>query len=514
MTDTIEFIRVIIRTTEPGAVTEPQYLGEKTPDRIPVTDHLGRCMLPATSVAGSMRALVASKDRELADRAFGFAKEKECYAKPQSLGSGGPGSWASGRQAREFRIRLKTPETDEDEGVTMQSSKLRVVGTALLDGPVVPMEERSTAIDRDRAAASASTLRQTQTLPMGTRFEVSIRWDDPEKDELSKKDPAESDLSAVLRYLAGWRPLLGSGVSAGRGAAKVDLIGRGRLDLRRADDLATFLTCSGPMLFEKVAPALEPVTAGASAVERVEFKCQLVDALRIGSGTARPQSRHTSAEGRATTNAVAEIVRVGGSPVIPARSLRGVIRSRAEYILRSLGVPACKDQKCGKETCPTCMIFGHGGGQSRAGAVRRRSRVRFLDAKLVDANGADARVSDRTHVAIDRFTGGAAKRKVKGKVEGLLFSQKVVDAGEFVIAVEPLDATDDEWADAQALITLVIDDMDCGYVGIGAGTTRGQGTVKLIDPRKLDRGSAVARLAGIVDRCKGIGERKGEGEGK
>lgn len=438
MTTTIELIRVVLESREPGAVTEPWFGGQNEPDRVPLHDHKGKSALPATSVAGNLRAHIASSSgEEFATRIMGYV-----------------------------------------EGNNAQASSLQVVGTKLIAGGET-LDERSTAIDRRRAAARTSTLRYTKTLDKGSVFGVFLRWD----------DPAEEDLAQFTKLLASWRPLLGSGVSAGRGAMTVLSIHHGRLDLTDAADLRTFLTTSGPGLFKEVAPATDEhqIVPQARAVDQLTFTMRLVDALHIGSGTTKPENGHE----------VAQVVKSDGMPLVPARALRGVIRSRVEFILRSLEIGACCDQKCG--TCLACDIFGHGGGESDTDSVGKRSRVRFLDAPIESAV-----LAQRTHAPIDRFTGGSAKSVQAGEGQRL-FTQEVVDAGTFTITVEPLGITPAEpavWEDAKALITLAIHDMHLGYVGLGGGTTRGQGTVSWCEIAESESVDAEQKISEAAKEAK------------
>lgn len=72
-----------------------------------------------------------------------------------------------------------------------------------------------------------------------------------------------------------------------------------------------------------------------------------------------------------------------GSPILPAQSVRGALRSQAEKIVRTLGAPCCdpansclpiykKEEVQG--LCPVCQLFGSTGWQSRI----RISKIAFL----------------------------------------------------------------------------------------------------------------------------------------
>jgi CRISPR/Cas system CSM-associated protein Csm3 (group 7 of RAMP superfamily) len=164
---------------------------------------------------------------------------------------------------------------------------------------------------------------------------------------------------------------------------------------------------------------------------------------------------------------------------MPGTGLKGVVRSRAEFILRSVGSrpEPCPGQQCGK--CWTCAVFGYGGGDDESSlTVGARALIRFADAPVLDPELTDKPVRDRylrvrTHVAIDRFTGGAR--------ETALYAMEVLEAGAIPLLVEPLAGLDllgdDAVREIRAVLRLVLDDLGDGIIGLGAGTARGYGSV-------------------------------------
>lgn len=91
---------------------------------------------------------------------------------------------------------------------------------------------------------------------------------------------------------------------------------------------------------------------------------------------------------------------------IPATTVKGILRSRLEYLLRGLGKEACCSQNCGK--CMACDIFGH---------PRGKSPLIFQDAVC------DGTIAIRPGVRIDR------KRKIA--LEKHLFSYEIVEGDTF-----------------------------------------------------------------------------------
>ena len=160
--------------------------------------------------------------------------------------------------------------------------------------------------------------------------------------------------------------------------------------------------------------------------------------------------------------------RVAGAPVLAGTGLKGLFRSRTEYILRSVGAtPApCGTQQCG--TCWTCQVFGSGGGQDTgAEAVGIRSVIRIPDAAVHEP--AEVR---RTHIAIDRFTGGV--------LPGALYTMEALESGSFTLQVEQIAALDAHRAEEiRAVLRLVLEDLHDGITGIGGGVARGYGSVSV-----------------------------------
>lgn len=169
-------------------------------------------------------------------------------------------------------------------------------------------------------------------------------------------------------------------------------------------------------------------------------------------------------------------------PVIPGSSLKGVIRSRLEQLLRSIeqadvteaGKLACfitdKNSKfnCNKQTnearsadaetryataCRACQLFGN---------TFLASRIKFSDA--IGKEG--IRLAQRTCVAIDRVTGGA--------VAGALFEPEVVEAGKFYGEIYLCNFA--LWQVVGLLA--VLNDIQQGVVTLGSATSRGFGRVK------------------------------------
>lgn len=184
-------------------------------------------------------------------------------------------------------------------------------------------------------------------------------------------------------------------------------------------------------------------------------------------------------------------------PFLPGSSLKGMIRSYAEKICRSLRaepVPVClpylkprdargsesRQASCGLQfetykkrnkqepplspdiysrSCPACRLFG---------SLGFASRFATSDAYLTDEfkKTGNAVFEIRDGVAIDRVTGGAAS--------GAKYDLEVLTRGEFGTRLELRNF--ERWQ--LGLIGLVLRDMEQGLMRIGFGKSRGLGRFK------------------------------------
>lgn len=138
--------------------------------------------------------------------------------------------------------------------------------------------------------------------------------------------------------------------------------------------------------------------------------------------------------------------------------------------MRSAGVTPepCDIRPCGE--CWPCQAFGYGGGRDDAAeSVGARALIRIPDAVIRDAKPAC-----RTHIAIDRFTGGV--------LDGALYTMEVLEAGTFTLDISLLGVIPQQrLREIRAVLRLVLEDLNDGIIGLGGGVARGYGTVQVKD---------------------------------
>lgn len=395
--------KAVLELQQPGGVAAPEQRTAQPGIDLPMArTPAGAIHVPATSVAGSFRD-------HLADH-------------PQLVALLGP-----------------APDSD-----TPASSALRFLGTH-----VTATGSRSrgrTAIERERAAAAAPTLRSSEVLDPGSRIELFLQLDDP-----SLRD----DVTAALHT---WQPYIGGGRSTGRGRAALTTLRERTLDLAMPGDRRTWLTTRGPDLFDDQNTSAIDLPEPAEPEPFLQARWRIADGLHIGTG--RPDDT--------VEEQITEVVYDHRRrPVIPGTTWKGVLRARCEFILRSLDVPACapshseQTHPCSK--CLICTTFGWSAPSD--GNAGLAGTLAFNDSPIHDAE-----IVDRTHTALDRVTAAPHDRR--------LFTQRVVQSGHLELRISPL--SEPRFRDAiYALLVLACHDLHHGYIGVGGSTTRGLGTLQL-----------------------------------
>lgn len=331
------------------------------------------------------------------------------------------------------------PPRNREEAADSTASPLWIVGSTFTpehaDGqPSAAAEVEitgQTAIDRRRRAAAAGPLRFSRQAADGGTLTVYLRHD-PNSGQLTEHD---------LQLIAGWQPAIGRDRTNGAGRAALTRLRYGTVDPATPDGAAIWLSHSGPGLFDAVATRDVPCD-GPAEEAWLEASFTIADGLLTSDGMP---------------GKVARSRRRGGKPLIPGSTWKGIIRSRAEYIIRSrYGEDAACQELDGCGSCVTCDIFGHKG---------HRSRLAFRDSYIENVPGD---LPERTHVGIDRVTGGARR--------SLLFQTQPLTAGQLRLRIDELEHVA-PWV--RNLVWHVLRDIDDGLIGVGSRTARGLGTLRL-----------------------------------
>lgn len=245
----------------------------------------------------------------------------------------------------------------------------------------------------------------------------------------------------------------------------------------------------------------------------VAGSCRLELALKtVGPWMVRGQPRETADQQGQVLYPLMD--RDSGPPVLPGSSLKGVLRSTAERILRTVepagrspDLPPLADSPFVHSLEQLRTMTGQRAGRNDAKEwlylLRLLPRREVADSELADwkdwvklppdlyaqlsaasqlfgctlhaglltiedAYAPDAVTQRRSHVAIDRFTGGAGR--------GLLFVEQLAPGEQLLTTTLTLT----NFAFWQiALLGLTLREISAGYAGLGGGTRKGQGQMKI-----------------------------------
>lgn len=373
-------------------------------------DGTRRPYVPATGLAGSLR-------RHLGDE---LATE---WLGPE------PPDWEEAEAPGKARGRI--------------ASRLVLVGTSLdVAGVKTRVEHRGvTSVDPKRRAAHRGGLRTEE-------------WNHPVTVTIAMTHEDAADV-ALLDALTSWTPTVGRASSTGMGAAHITQVEHLTLDLEDADEFTWWLNHRNPWLLGVDTEAL-PATVRSTVTdvndkpkngESWSIGWEVREPLHIGSGDSSPEAEPTSG------SQVQHTMTVGGKPLIPGSSWKGVVRGRVETILSLIDAPRRSE------------LIDYLFGSTQHG----RGLLGFEDSVIEPNLIPGGKLLNRTHIAIDRFTGGAR--------DGGLFVVEAVPARTPLTLTVRSDHPLPE--PVRNLLRHVFRDINDGLIGVGGMVTRGYGGLRL-----------------------------------
>jgi len=406
-------------------------------------DGRGRTYIPGTSLAGVMRAWFERQCPNVLHAIMGFQ--------------------------------------DKDNG---QASHL-IVEDAVLSGGIREIRD-GVGIDSATGTAAENLKFTRAVLPRGVGFMLNLEVDLPTKEEEARE--VKKAMRGFLEHLNTNGLRLGAAKT--RGLGKVGLQSGSEIKTQVysfPDDLDAWLDgTQEPGPFDSM--LTDPFTDRDDALH-IEIKWKPVSPVMVKSGAEG---------GIADMLPLVSGIQDGElAPVIPGSSVKGVLRSRAALILRTvlqvdLPEDAHNDARKWKDLTLVSDLFGStlAGGRLFVDDTYQTSNAVNAEKWLAED---EATMNEATvhadHVAIDRFTGGAS--------DSALFSDRTprrdkaweairieVDFGRKVVTPpkdgrEPKkrDLTKTEMDAQKALLALLLRDLKDGWVPIGFGSRRGMGEI-------------------------------------
>lgn len=438
-------------------------------------DASGKFIIPGTALAGALRTLLT----RLAPRLGGG----ECKAL-----TGKSGSCSCG-----VCHLMGDINPSDDSPSTSESSRLLVFNATLCGGNPLPFIRDGVGIDRvTGAAARAGSVKfDLETLPAGTKFDLrlELRGTTPEDERL---------LAAGLAEWQAGRLWLGGRVARGLGAFDLNDLAYKTHGLETSAAVLDFLADDEPW---------------GTAQTQPNWLTEQVQAIRI-TPSDNPYAAKgwvmitgtLQAEGPLLTNDTSFSGRAGfdhapllttwdalNGPVLAGSGLRGVLRSHAERLARTMTTHLVHE-KGGNflQQCPACNPVESRAGEALAscdallkdkvssdefvkddhlclacrlfGSTRRGSRLLVEDAAF---SGEKPTLKMFDFLAIDRFTGGAADT---AKFDALALWKPAFELRLY------LDNPQD-WE--LGWLALVLRDLQDGWLAVGFGAAKGFGRVKL-----------------------------------
>ncbi|WP_040214153.1 RAMP superfamily CRISPR-associated protein [Clostridium polynesiense] len=304
--------------------------------------------------------------------------------------------------------------------------------------PLKSMDIRSgVKIDRFSGAASDKAKFERSYAGEGHEFTLKLEvYADTEKDY----EDYNSAVYSCIKAIAAGNITLGAYKTSGAGRFKVKEIKELFFHLNKKEDLFSYLKNSKDYV-KKSIEDIEVKNDYNTAFIEYELKGETLTPLLIKGMSTLDHTRSDS-EG---------IKNVRGEYIIPGTSLKGVIRSHGERILKYYKKEAYGD-----------MIFG--------GTNNTKSISKFI---AFDSSLMKCREELYSRIKVDRFAGSVMKGQ---KPEETLITGEVNIKG----ALRPIEIKDNKEIneEAAALIALIFRDIALGELPLGSGSSVGRGRIK------------------------------------
>ena len=357
----------------------------------------------------------------------------------------------------------------------------------LLKGAIVELRDH-VGIDRIYGAASDKTKFDRAILPKGTTFPLEMTID------LSQDNPQALEAVEQLIHAIETDGLrLGGAKTRGLGLVKLTGIAWKDYDFGTFSGMIAALRGKGNNH--------KPTSLSTSHLLRLSIHWKPIGALMVKSG-----------QDGVAVDILPLVSRVGNETtfVLPGSAIKGALRSQAERILRTVlkqeqqPIGKLQDQLENKSLELTQWLFGKSGTGSQSTSVELGRGALSIDdcycKKRMQPSAWQAveyAVDDRTqqnagtlrgtldaatltetqqayHVAIDRWTGGAAEHMLYSALEPFGLDWEPI---ELTVSLNRIDEANR--SAAKALLLLILRDIAQGRIPLGYGVNRGYGSLEV-----------------------------------
>lgn len=470
----------------------------ETADDLVRRDARGRLLIPGTAIAGALRRIAT----RLAPR---FDDVKPC----QALTGEQP------NDACQCLVCQLFGDVNPREDTNVATAACVLVYDAALDTSPAVLIRDGVGIDRVTGAAARRECIKFdyEVLPAGMTFKLRLEID-PRLDNQQRTLPL---LAAALTEWEQGRGAVGGRVGRGLGAFDLTDVRWIERALTQTDVLIQFLRTGPPWdasdgdrgwLASKVAVARSLITPYSGDLP-VACSWALAEFTLAATGPFLTHDLTQAGRSGFDHAPVLTVYEKGAKPVLPGSSLRGVLRSQAERIARTLATFAAWDGAQDAEsrkaeflkTCPACsplivktndpvascnsLIKAMGkakrdefeieqkGAEQKLclacrlfGSTWNGSRLRVEDASFVGER-VECKVLD--FLAIDRFTGGG---RDTAKFDAVVLWKPKFRVRLFLENPQPWELG---W------LTLVLRDLHDGLITVGFGAAKGFGQCRIED---------------------------------
>jgi len=460
--------------TRKGLIREEEG-GKKVPVEISsvVTDVHGHPYIPGSTLKGNMRSWINSRrkcDKKVIDRIFGSEEQEGEEIR------GGKAEFCNAEALREI------PEFDDKSSPPYwEKASTRLTGVST-----------SVSIERRTKTAKNAYLVHREFVPPDILFSVVITMRSSDEEEVAYLLYALSEFSNLNSRLS-----LGASCGDGWGQFDWKLTGIKHIDKDSVKDWIRGGTVGigykalkrvpKERVYELENMAKKFVCTPSESLLTTEILLQfrspflVNDPSKTGKGTDLPSH--------------APLTDVNGNTLLPAKSIRGALRSQAEKILRTMGKKACSpsDKRVEKtcqceykeevETlCKACKLFGASGW---------RAPIEFSD--FIPT--VEETYLSQEFLAIDRFTGGGA--------DGAKFDAYSSYRPQYLVSItidlQALEIAKDEFC-SLGLFALTLRDLVEGDITLGFGASKGYGAVSAnIQKISVSGISKIQNIKGILD---------------